>query len=185
MIGRMCKFRDGLSRPVLIARETFSKRDITHIEVISIRSFLEIFSQVIYCRGYSGEEPPLPIPNREVKPGIADGTAPPGGRVGRRRPSESPIVKRRPGFLLLLRKPKAGGVRCLIGRLCGSACGGGYSRPRRRITADLLRTGYLPSGFASPGLWPRARASRRPRITLAPTEGKPASVSGVQFRTHT
>ena len=32
--------------------------------------------------GYSGEVPPLPIPNREVKLTIADGTAPPGGRVG-------------------------------------------------------------------------------------------------------
>ena len=36
----------------------------------------------IYCGGYSGEDPPLPIPNREVKLTIADGTAPPGGRVG-------------------------------------------------------------------------------------------------------
>ena len=35
-----------------------------------------------YCGGYSGEDPPLPIPNREVKLTIADGTAPPGGRVG-------------------------------------------------------------------------------------------------------
>ena len=41
-----------------------------------------IFSQDIYCGGYSGEDPPLPIPNREVKLTIADGTAPPGGRVG-------------------------------------------------------------------------------------------------------
>lgn len=30
--------------------------------------------------------PPLPIPNREVKPASADGTAPKGGRVGRRHP---------------------------------------------------------------------------------------------------
>ena len=43
---------------------------------------LVIFSQDIYCGGYSGEDPPLPIPNREVKLTIADGTAPPGGRVG-------------------------------------------------------------------------------------------------------
>ena len=43
---------------------------------------LAIFSQDIYCGGYSGEDPPLPIPNREVKLTIADGTAPPGGRVG-------------------------------------------------------------------------------------------------------
>ena len=32
--------------------------------------------------GNSGGDPPLPIPNREVKPACADGTAPPGGRVG-------------------------------------------------------------------------------------------------------
>ena len=44
--------------------------------------YLVIFSQDIYCGGYSGEDPPLPIPNREVKLAIADGTAPPGGRVG-------------------------------------------------------------------------------------------------------
>ena len=43
------------------------------------------FSQVIYYGGYSGEDPPLPIPNREVKLTIADGTDPPVGRVGSRR----------------------------------------------------------------------------------------------------
>ena len=45
-------------------------------------------SQVIYCGGYSGDEPPLTIPNREVKLTSADGTAPPGGRVGRCRASK-------------------------------------------------------------------------------------------------
>ena len=35
--------------------------------------------------GYSLGVPPLPIPNREVKPVRADGTAPQCGRVGRRR----------------------------------------------------------------------------------------------------
>ena len=45
----------------------------------------------IYCGGYSGEDPPLPIPNREVKLTSADGTAPPGGRVGSCRFSEVPI----------------------------------------------------------------------------------------------
>ena len=34
--------------------------------------------------GYCGEVPPLPIPNREVKPTCADGTAMQCGRVGRR-----------------------------------------------------------------------------------------------------
>ena len=49
---------------------------------ISFVTHFVIFSQDIYCGGYSGEDPPLPIPNREVKLTIADGTAPPGGRVG-------------------------------------------------------------------------------------------------------
>ena len=44
-----------------------------------------VFSQVIYSGGYSDGEPPLPIPNREAKPVIADSTARPGGRVGSRR----------------------------------------------------------------------------------------------------
>ena len=46
--------------------------------------YLVIFSQDIYCGGYSGEDPPLPIPNREVKLACADGTATPCGRVGSR-----------------------------------------------------------------------------------------------------
>ena len=48
---------------------------------ISSRCLVNLFSET-YCGGYSGEDPPLPIPNREVKLTIADGTAPPGGRVG-------------------------------------------------------------------------------------------------------
>ena len=53
----------------------------------------DFLSQVTYRGGYSAGGPPLPIPNREVKPGRADGTAPPGGRVGCRRPSGSPSEK--------------------------------------------------------------------------------------------
>ena len=48
---------------------------------LSSHSLSCLFSET-YCGGYSGEDPPLPIPNREVKLTIADGTAPPGGRVG-------------------------------------------------------------------------------------------------------
>ena len=63
-----------------------------------------MLSQVIYCGGYSGEEPPLPIPNREVKLTIADGTAPPGGRVGSCRSSDSPTRDSGRGiFILCLR----------------------------------------------------------------------------------
>ena len=46
-----------------------------------------------YCGGYSSVGPPLPIPNREVKHTNADGTAPPGGRVGRCRFSDARLIK--------------------------------------------------------------------------------------------
>ena len=46
----------------------------------------------IYCGGYSSVDPPLPIPNREVKHTNADGTAPPGGRVGRCRFSDARVI---------------------------------------------------------------------------------------------
>ena len=41
--------------------------------------------------GYSGGVPPLPIPNREVKPVIADGTAMQCGRVGSRLLSDGEV----------------------------------------------------------------------------------------------
>ena len=56
------------------------------------------FSQVTYYGGYSGEDPPLTIPNREVKLTIADGTDPPVGRVGSRRFRE-PGRRKTPGLL--------------------------------------------------------------------------------------
>ena len=96
----MCKVGDGLSRPVLIARKTFveGKKNTPNerfpIEVGNDEVFCwtsSLFSQVIYCRGYSGEEPPLPIPNREVKLTRADGPDLPVGRVSRRGFLEAPI----------------------------------------------------------------------------------------------
>ena len=45
--------------------------------------------------GCCGGVPPLPIPNREVKPASADGTAMQCGRVGR-RPLSSPPMRRWP-----------------------------------------------------------------------------------------
>ena len=44
--------------------------------------------------GYCGGVPPLPIPNREVKPTCADCTAMQCGRVGRRLLSNNNIFKR-------------------------------------------------------------------------------------------
>ena len=60
--------------------------------------------------GFGPGVPPLPIPNREVKPGRADGTAPQCGRVGRRPlfpdPSPRPLHLQGAGgrsFMLVLR----------------------------------------------------------------------------------
>ncbi len=52
---------------------------------------------------YCGGAPPLPIPNREVKPASADGTAFICGRVGRRQSLPKAPVLFEPGpFLFLL-----------------------------------------------------------------------------------
>ena len=78
MIGRRCNAGNGISRPVLIARN------------LSVKPFLcsPSVSQVIYCGGFSSVDPPLSIPNREVKRTYADGTDRPVGRVGSRRSSD-------------------------------------------------------------------------------------------------
>ena len=106
MIGRMCTVGDGLSRPVLIARKTFSnsrkriaREEQTKRVCCSRRYYYLRISQDIYCGGYSGEDPPLPIPNREVKLTRADGTDPPVGRVGRRRFSKPRASSDAWGFL--------------------------------------------------------------------------------------
>ena len=61
----------------ILSRKKAKKKAIL-IEMLKPRDL----SQETYCGGFSGGGPPLPIPNREVKPANADGTAPPGGRVG-------------------------------------------------------------------------------------------------------
>ena len=53
----------------------------------------DYLSQVIYCGGYSGGVPPLPIPNREVKPASADGTDLPVGRVSSCRSSRGSMTE--------------------------------------------------------------------------------------------
>ena len=44
--------------------------------------------------------PPLPIPNREVKPARADDTAIPGGKVGRRQLYKNPVAFLLRGFFV-------------------------------------------------------------------------------------
>ena len=61
--------------------------------------------------GFSRGVPPLPIPNRAVKPARADGTDTPVGRVGRRRTSGSPDVIRRRGSFLCVHGARLGRAR--------------------------------------------------------------------------
>ena len=51
---------------------------------LSVHRFPPSFSPIEQSGGYSAGVPPLPIPNREVKPVRADGTAMQCGRVGSR-----------------------------------------------------------------------------------------------------
>ena len=71
-----------------------------------------IFSQVIYSGGYSDGEPPLPIPNREAKPVIADGTARPGGRVGSRRAWKESSDERSSGDSFSCLQVSCENIRC-------------------------------------------------------------------------
>ena len=56
-------------------------------------------SQEKYCGGFSSVDPPLSIPNREVKRTYADGTDRPVGRVGSRRSSKA-RSRKRPGLFV-------------------------------------------------------------------------------------
>ena len=126
-----------------------------------------------FSGGYCGGVPPLPIPNREVKPACADGTAMQCGRVGgrlffaRSRPRKLGRDLFRACFG---RHPVSGLV--LPRSLCGSpgspACGGPATRmpdeppiPVRRRTRGSLcqRRGRKP--LHCPPSCPSANSSRR------------------------
>ena len=93
LIGRRCKGGDVLSRALLIARRLCLPGRVPR-HAAFLRRFWTHACYFLFCApmtrsmrtlgGSSPGVPPLPIPNREVKPGCADGTAPQCGRVGRR-----------------------------------------------------------------------------------------------------
>ena len=83
--------------------------------------------------GYSGEDPPLPIPNREVKLTSADGTAIPSGRVGSRQLQESPDSISCRGFCHLMR------IIVFI-----------YKQKRERLSHSLLKSGRSDSNGRPP-----------------------------------
>ena len=105
LIGCRCRGGDVHSRAVLIARRLCPKGACVGFGVVVSP---RLFSPVpvnrrmyqSYSGGFSPGVPPLPIPNREVKPGRADGTAPQCGRVGRRLLEEDAFW-RDPGSVLL------------------------------------------------------------------------------------
>ena len=57
-------------------------------------SSVPVNAEKAYSGGFCPGVPPLPIPNREVKPGRADGTAPQCGRVGRRLLEERRVQRK-------------------------------------------------------------------------------------------
>src|SRR4051794_15949571 len=72
---------------------------------MGFKSHISILQSIKIFRCLYRRCPPLPIPNREVKPARADGTAVKRGRVGR-----CPILKKAPyrmmwGFSCLLTEP--------------------------------------------------------------------------------
>ena len=88
--------------------------------VLSVVSSRFPYMSILISGGYSDGAPPLPIPNREVKPVRADGTAS-SGRVGSRRffPEESGIphnVECRISDLYNI--PQFGITECLIQYKC-------------------------------------------------------------------
>ena len=81
-----------------------------------------------YCGGYSSVDPPLPIPNREVKHTNADGTAPPGGRVGRCRFSDARLSFQ-PGVFVFAQHERA-----LTGASPQTALIVGRLQPKARVS---------------------------------------------------
>ena len=173
MIGRRCKGGDVLSRPVLIARYLFR-----------VLSFLPSdLSQVTYCGGYGGGDPPLPIPNREVKPAGADGSAPPGVRVGSCRFSGVPETIRfvpgtpsfmpPPGHLAPARGRPAGTMRHSL-RQVSARTASLAAAPCTRLPAQRL----CPAQALSPRGW-----TCDCRLRMPPVRFRPGYCTGCGHRT--
>ena len=120
MIGRRCKHSNVFSRPVLIARNLSGKPDFKPRDL----------SQEIYCGGYISVDPPLPIPNREVKHTGADGSAIPSVRVGSCRFSR-PSSRQDPRVSFLFAQHE----RTLTGASPQTALIVGRLQPKTRVSA--------------------------------------------------
>ena len=113
-------------------------------------------SQEKYCGGFSSVDPPLSIPNREVKRTYADGTDRPVGRVGSRRSSDPRTKQFARGSFFVPFRPGAQ-RRCAAPpgsrppRLFPSAPGKGQVRAARKMASRYLHSpSARPSPFAAP-----------------------------------
>ena len=85
LIGYRCKCSNAFSQVVLIGREAYPFKFLNTDLIFSYRLTLSFFHFIFYADncsaqglnfgGFSLGVTPLPIPNREVKPQHADGTA--------------------------------------------------------------------------------------------------------------
>ena len=139
-IGGRCKACKGFSRPVLISREAWP---------VLLRRFIRLPSVSLFgCHpdwgGHSGGDTPLPIPNREVKPSCADGTARDTGWESRSPPLK--FMRRAPvhctGAFSLVRPPpgfpgRSAGLQGVACRIPGQP-------------AALPRRGHLRAGPRTP-----------------------------------
>jgi hypothetical protein len=85
LIGYRCKCSNAFSQVVLIGREAYPFKFLNTDLIFSYRLTLSFFHFIFYAEifsaiglnfgGFSLGVTPLPIPNREVKPQHADGTA--------------------------------------------------------------------------------------------------------------
>ena len=113
-------------------------------------------SQEKYCGGFSSVDPPLSIPNREVKRTNADGTDRPVGRVGSRRSSDPRTKQFARGSFFVPFRPGAQ-RRCAAPpgsrppRLFPSATGKGQVRAARKMASRYL---HSPSARPSPAAAP-------------------------------
>ena len=144
MIGRRCKGGDVLSRPVLIARYLFRVLSFCPSDL----------SQVTYCGGYGGGDPPLPIPNREVKPAGADGSAPPGVRVGSCRFSGVPeTIRFVPGTPSFMHGPATlrHSPRPASARAAATLFYAGFGLDSGQSACHVVVVGGVEPFFPSPG----------------------------------
>ena len=116
--------------------------------------------------GYCGGVPPLPIPNREVKPTCADGTAMQCGRVGRRLLSMKSLRFRKisEAFLFFF----SAGVILLRGLLHRDFSSSGFSSSDFTDESEGNLAYRITHGFPRIfGRWPMARARNEILLCLS------------------